>query len=439
MRDIVIFGLIFGLVPFMLRRPAIGALVFMWISIMNPHRLAYGPAHDFPFAALVAGITMFGLLFTKEPRKYPFTPLSVLLILFALWMTLTSLFGLLPDAVWREWDRVMKTLVMVAITILLVNTRSDLKKLVLILGLSLGFYGLKGGLFTLASGGAYRVWGPDGSYIAENNSLALALVMAVPIIWYLRLQAERRWVRHGYEALAVLSVISAAGSYSRGAMIAGIAMIGLLWLKSRHKLSTGLVVILIIPVVLFAMPEQWSERMLTIGDYKNDGSAQGRINAWYFAMEVAKQHVLGGGFLVFNPYLFKIYAPNPLDFHAAHSIYFQVLGEHGYIGLIIFLSLLAATWRSASRIINSCKDQPELKWASDLAAMCQVSMVGYMVGGAFLSLAYYDYFYYVVAALVITHKILDAERLPIRARSKRGERLEKPSSIRLSPEKVNAR
>lgn len=406
MRDVVIFGIIFGLVPMMLKRPAIGALVFMWISIMNPHRLAYGPAHDFPFAMVVAAVTLISTFKSKEPRKYPASAVTVLLLVFAGWMTLTSFFALSPTLVWIEWNRVIKTLFMVVITILVINTEKDLKLLVWILGLSLGFFGFKGGLFTLASGGNYRVLGPDGSYIGENNSLALALVMTIPMIWFLRIQAQRHWMRLGLTALAVLTAISAAGSYSRGALLAGVAMMLFLWLKSRNKVGTGVVLALIVPVVMLAMPEQWFARMSTIDSYQTDGSALGRFNAWYFAMAVAKSHVLGGGFLVFNPWMFRLYAPNPLDFHVAHSIYFQVLGEHGYIGLAIFAALIISAWLMASSIIRSVRKVPELKWASDLAGMCQVSMIGYLVGGAFLSLAYYDYFYYVIAALVITRKVV---------------------------------
>jgi probable O-glycosylation ligase (exosortase A-associated) len=384
----------------------------MWVSVMNPHRLAYGPAHNFPFAAMVAGITLIAVVISKEPRKYPLSAVTVLLPLFAAWMTLTSFFALSPDLVWIEWNRVMKTLLMVAVTILVINQEEDLKKLVWILALSLGFFGFKGGLFTLASGGHYRVLGPDGSYIGENNALALALVMAVPIIWYLRMQVQKPWMRHGMTALAVLTSISAAGSYSRGALLAGIAMMVFLWMKSRNKVGTGVVLALIIPVVMLAMPEQWFARMATIDSYQQDGSVLGRFNAWYFAMAVAKANLMGGGFLVFNPWMFRMYAPNPLDFHVAHSIYFQVMGEHGYIGLAIYLSLIAASWFTAFSIIKSVRGVPELKWAGDLAAMCQASLIGYLVGGAFLSLAYYDYFYYVIAALVITRKVI-APRLAL--------------------------
>jgi putative inorganic carbon (HCO3(-)) transporter len=416
MRDIVLFCIIFGLVPMMIKRPAIGALVFMWLSLMNPHRLTYGPAYDFPFAMMVAAITIVAILFSREPRDYPATPLTVLLIAFMVWITITTLFAISPPwLVNNEWSRVIKTLLMVAVSILVVQSEADFKKMVWILVLSLGVFGAKGGVFTLVTGGSSRVLGPAGSYIAENNSLALALVMATPILWYLRLQAEKRWLRYGLTAMAALTLVAAAGSYSRGALLAGVAMMGFLWLKSRNKLSTGIVLLLMIPLVWLAMPEQWHARMSSINDYQSDGSALGRINAWYFAMEVARTHMLGGGFMVFNPMMFSIYAPNPTDYHAAHSIFFQVLGEHGYIGLALFVSIIGTAWLTANKIIKSARAHPDLKWASDFAAMAQVSMVGYAVGGAFLSLAYYDYFWYIVAALVITQRIVARKLKPAAA------------------------
>jgi putative inorganic carbon (HCO3(-)) transporter len=111
--------------------------------------------------------------------------------------------------------------------------------------------------------------------------------------------------------------------------------------------------------------------------------------------------------------MFRIYAPNPTDFHAAHSIFFQVLGEHGYIGLILFVSIIGTAWLTANKIIRSVRNHPDLKWAGDFAAMAQVSLIGYIVGGAFLSLAYYDYFWYVVAALVITQRIVVRKLKPV--------------------------
>jgi probable O-glycosylation ligase (exosortase A-associated) len=146
--------------------------------------------------------------------------------------------------------------------------------------------------------------------------------------------------------------------------------------------------------------------MGSIDNYQEDASAMGRINAWKFATNVAADLPLGGGFGVFTPRMFKFYAPEPQRFHVAHSIYFQVLGDHGYLGLLIYLGLFFCAWRTGSRMISHCRDKPELAWANTLARMCQVSIIGFMMAGAFLSLPYYDLIYYIFAILVALEKVL---------------------------------
>lgn len=406
MRDAIVFAVIFGLLPFIFKRPAIGVMMFTWVSLMNPHRLTYGAAYDFPFAMIIGVVTLVALFARSDPKRLPLTPLVVMLMLFMGWMTLTTLVAFEPVRAWTEWNRVMKTLFFVLVSMAALNNVKDTKLFAAVVTLSLAFYGFKGGLFTLMSGGTSRVLGPDGTYITDNNDLALALLTTVPLIWYLHLQATQRWLKLALAGLALLTVVSVLGSYSRGAMVGGAAMLGLLWLKSRNKAVTGLALVLLMPLVFAFMPEEWFGRMESINDYKEDNSALGRLNAWEFAFNVAKDNLMGGGFLTFTPKVFALYAPNPLDVHAPHSIYFQVLGEHGFVGLALFLSILFLGWRTGSRIIKACKDQPDLHWARDLAAMCQVSLVGYAVGGAFLSLAYFDLLYDILIIVVLLEKVL---------------------------------
>jgi probable O-glycosylation ligase (exosortase A-associated) len=405
-RDALIFLVVFGSLPLVFKRPAVGAMIYAWLSLMNPHRLTYGAAYDFPFAALMAAATLGSLLVSRQRKNIPVNSFTVMLLIFCAWTTLTSFFALEPVFVWREWERVMKTFGMLLLTLMAVRTEKDIKQLVWVIALSLGFYGFKGGLHTILTGGSSHVFGPEDSYITDNNALALALITALPIIWYLQQQATKRYMRLGLLVLALTTLVAAAGSYSRGALLAGGAMLAFLWLKSRTKVRTGLVLLMIAPLVYLIMPPEWFGRMQTIDNYQADTSALGRINAWGFAINVAQHHILGGGFHAFSPRMFFIYAPEPTNHHAAHSIYFQVLGEHGFIGLAIFLIMMVCAWRSGSRIIKMCKKRLEWRWASDLAAMGQVSMIGFAVGGAFLTLAYYDLIYYIVGALALTERLL---------------------------------
>ena len=91
--------------------------------------------------------------------------------------------------------------------------------------------------------------------------------------------------------------------------------------------------------------------------------------------------------------------------HDVHSIYFEVMGEHGFIGFGLFVLIGLLAWRTGSKVIRECQKDPDRKWAADLAAMTQVSMVGYATGGAFLGLAYFDYYYHLVIILVLTYQI----------------------------------
>jgi probable O-glycosylation ligase (exosortase A-associated) len=410
MRDLVLAAFLFGSVPFILWRPSIGVLLWVWVSVMNPHRLAYGFAHDFPFAQLVAIATLLGMVFSQQPKHLPVRPVTVVLFAMAVWMNVTTFFALPEANALPMWERVMKIQLMIFVTLALLHSKQHVQILVWVMAGSVAFYSVKGGLFTLASGGEFRVWGPQDSFIQENNSLALATIMTIPLLRYLQLQAASRWVRYALLVAMVLSVFSALGSQSRGALLAIAAMLLFLCLKSRAKVRTSLLLLILIPLAVAFMPDKWEDRMRTIQTYEEDLSAMGRINAWRMAINLAQDRPLvGGGFEIYNLSVFSRYAPDPTDVHSAHSIYFQMLGEHGFVGLALFLLLWLLVWRDASWIDRQARRREGMQWASDLARMMQVSLVGYAAGGAFLNLAYYDVPYNMLVAILLTRILVEKE------------------------------
>jgi putative inorganic carbon (HCO3(-)) transporter len=407
MRDIIITLIVLGSLPFALKRPYIGVLMWVWISVMNPHRLSWGFAYSFPFAAIIAGVTLIGVVITRDPKKLPMPPVVVTLILFSMSMVVSTVFALNPSS--EMLSRVLKIMLMTGVTMMVIKTKEQLHWLLWVLLGSLGYYGIKGGIFTVVSGGGFRVWGPEGSFIEGNNEVALALVTIIPLFYYLFLTVSNKWLRYAFAASMVLCGLAALGSYSRGALLAIAAMALFLWLKSPKKLVLGLVMALIIPAAVAFMPSQWTQRMDTIKEYKEDESAMGRINAWEMAYHLAVDRPLtGGGFEIYEPRTFARYAPNPADIHAAHSLYFQALGEHGFVGLGLYLLLGLLSWRTGTRIIKTVASHPDLQWAGTLATMLQVSMIGFGTGGAFLSLLYFDVPYYLMAMMVITAGIVEA-------------------------------
>jgi putative inorganic carbon (hco3(-)) transporter len=395
MRDIVLAIVVFGSLPFILKRPFWGILMLAWLGYMNPHRLAWGFMFDMPVVMIVALVTLLSMLKSKEPKRLVWSREIVVLVIFILWMTLTTIQARFPALAFQQYDKVVKIQILTFMTLLMLNSRERVHMLIWVIVLSLGFYGVKGGIFTIVNGGAYRVQGPAGSFIAGNNELALALVMTIPLMRYLQLNEQMWRIRQGLSVAMLLTALAAVGSHSRGALLA-LAVTGFVfWLKSRNKLATSLIVAIPATIAVYIMPAEWFERMQSIQDYETDPSARGRLNAWSAAIRMADRSIFGQGFESFRG----------VD---AHSIYFEVLGEHGWPGLALFATLLILTWIKAGSIIRATRQRPEMRWARDLAAMIQVTLVAYMSAGAFLGLAYFDYLYHLIAVVVVVHHLVKA-------------------------------
>jgi len=396
MRDIVLAIAILASLPVIWRRPWFGIIVWTWLGFMNPHRMAWGFMVDQPVALVVALVTLVSLLKSQEPKKIPWTRESKVLAVFVVWMTITTIFAIFPPAAWEQWEKVAKIQLMIFVAMMLITTRERLHLLVWAIAVSIGFYGVKGGIFTIIHGGVHRVYGPSGTFIADNNSMGLALAMTVPLMYYLYQQSTRFYVRWGLLAAMLLTSLAAFGTQSRGALLGMAAMGAMLWWKSRQKILMAVLVLAGIGSVFLFMPQEWFDRMHTIKQYEEDWSAQGRFRAWSFAVDLASSRVFGGGFETFR---------GGTD---AHSIYFEVLGEQGFIGLGLFLSLGLFTWMSAGRIRRITEKTPDMAWMATLARMTQVSLAAYATAGAFLGMAYFDYPYNLVLIVVACQSILAA-------------------------------
>lgn len=410
MRDIALTVFILGSLPLIVARPYIGILMFAWIGYMNPHRYSWGFAYSMPFALLVGGATILGFLFTRDKDKIPLDAMMVFWLAWIVWMNVTTLFALNMDTAIEEWDRAMKIQFTSLLALSLMQSRQKLDLLVWVIALSVGFFGIKGGIFTAATGGNYIVWGPPDTFFEGNNGLAVALLMVMPLFWYLRSRSKSKWVQMALLGAMLLIGLSILGSYSRGALLGIIAACTYLVFKSRHRFVLLPVMIIAGVLAITMLPDKWFERAETIQTYEEDGSAMGRINAWKFGFNLAKDRPLtGGGYGAYSPELFYKYAPNPEDYHDAHSIYFEVLGEQGFIGLFLFLGLGWLAFRKANSIRARTRGSPDLQWAFDLVTMVQVCLVGYVVAGAFVGLAYFDLYYHLLAIIVLTNILVERQ------------------------------
>jgi len=407
MRDILLALIVLVLIPFILRSPYIGALGWAWVSYFSPDALAWSFAQSIRFNLLVAVAFILAFVFTKEPRQMPWSATVWLLLAFIVWMLLSTQFAKYPDEAWPQAVKNCKIFLMTFLTIIVVNTRERINGLVWVIVLSVGFWVIKGGVFSVLTGGQYMVRGPEGTSLDGNNTIGMVGILIIPLFRYLQGEVSRRWLKHLLTVFMVLSVATALGSYSRGALLAAFSMGTFLWWKSPGKVPIAVAILVIGLVGMQLMPERWTTRMDTIETYEEDASAMGRINAWWAAWNFTLDHpVLGGGFGMVDQELFDLYAPNPEDVHDFHSNYFSVLAHHGFPGLALWLLVWITAWRDGTRVTKLAKEVPDLQWAVNLVAMLKVSLMGYFVGGAFLNLGYFDLAFHMWAILVIVSGIV---------------------------------
>lgn len=416
MRDILVGLLIFGSIPFCIFRPDIGMLVYAWIGLMNPHRLSW-QLENAPVGLAVALATLLGTVIRGEIRNIPMRLTTALLLIWVGYTTVTTMNAVSREA-WVEWNRFSRIILMCFVGLMLLQDRKRLERFLWVCMASVGFYGVKGGLFSIATRGQYRVWGPRGSFIEGNNELALAELMILPLMLYFMRQATKTWQKWVYFGSLVLTTLSILFSYSRGALVAFAGLAFVLIARSRYRVQAFIMVVVLGGLLFAFVPMEWKERMFSIRDYQEDQSAQGRINAWHFAFNLARDRLFGGGFRTFTPDLFAVYAPNPADIHDAHSIYFEVMAEQGFPGLVIFLAILFGSLWRMERLRKWFRKDPERRWIRDLAEMLQYCLVAYMLGGAFLGLAYFDLFYYLVISAILLEFLAQREAAAARVRAK---------------------
>ena len=406
MRTAIVFLLFFATLPLALANAWIAPVLYVFMSVMNPHKLTYGAALIFPFAQIAAVVSLFMLFITKDRRMPPKHPIFFLLVTLYLWMGITSFFAINPEErVWTQWVEVSKTYLMVVVILILVHEKKSIQIYTAVLVGSIAFYGFKGGIFTILTGGSERVWGAPGSVIHGNNEIGLGIVMVVPFLAYYYSQSRSFAVRMGLVVLGVLCAVAVLGTQSRGAAVALAAMAFFLAAKSKHPFIAVAALILSAIVAFMLMPDAWTDRMLTMRNHEADGSAMSRLATWSMLLNVVSDRpIVGAGFALDNVNLYLKYhaSYNMGDIpYGPHSVYFQALGEHGYVGLILYLSILILTWWTLGTLSKRLASIPEQQWAAQLCRMAQVGLVGFCAGGAFLGLMHWDVPFYLITLCMI--------------------------------------
>jgi len=411
MRDYVLTLIIVCIVPVCLMRPWLGFIAWFWLGLMNPHRLTWGFAYSMPFAMWIGGATLLGMVFAKDRRPVPWTSELVLMVVLLAYFTMTCFFAWAPAFAWPQLEKVAKIILMTILVGMFIYGKQRIYALLFTIALSLGFYGFKGGIWSILHGGAERVQGPENSFLDGNTFIGLALNMVLPLILFLARDSEKKWMKYGLYLTAFLTVISIIFTYSRGAYLGLAAILPFLVWRARYRWFAIIFLGGGILAAPFVLPDKVFERAEQIENYQEDGSANQRLQSWTVAWNIAMDRPLTGAGFEFEfagdderwfSYGSEKYNRFIHYSSAAHSIYFQVLGQHGFVALALFLAMVACSMLRLQRLRRLSSGSADTQWIGGAATALQIGLVGYVVSGAFLSSAYFDlaYLYYALGAIL---------------------------------------
>lgn len=412
LRDLVVFLFVMAMLPTSFRRPYIGLLLFSWLAYMRPQDLCWGFARTMRLS-FFASVAMLLGWWANEQGKRRFTlwePRSVLMVMLTALTAISYAQAEIQDEYTnRYFFEYVKIVVIALFTIGQCDSKERLRGMFWVIALSLGFFGIKGGLWGVLTGGGKQILRGPGGMLEDNNDFALAMVMNVPLLWYLGLSEGKDWVVKATRACVLLSVITVLLTHSRGAFLA--LCCTSMWIAWRSGRLFRAVMVLAVIAALFPLlaPEHVLERLASIGEGGKEASANARLTAWATAFEMVKDNPIWGvGMRNFQP-RYPEYSVVPLTpgdhTYVAHNSYFQIWAESGSLAFVVYLVLLASVFWTLSRVYRQTRMRPDLLWAANYARMMEATTVGFAVGAFFLNRGHFDLFYHwlaLLAALNIT-------------------------------------
>ncbi len=417
MRDLMFLGGFLVLVPLAFRNTFIAYLIWGWTGLIAIDNYLFGFMASIKLNFTFALITFLMILLKKDTERgtIPFNATVVLFILFFLQGSLSAIFAYEGNRLnWFLYDRFWKEILFAFIMPLVIVKRYRIHAFVLVMCLGMGFHGLIDGLKFFASGGSHLVRG--FVKFGDNNHFAVMLVMAIPLLLYMSSYAKHSLLRLGALAAAIITIAAVIGTHSRGGFVAMTAVALWLVLTSRKRLPALTVFIAGVIFVVAIAPSAWTQRMETIQEAEQDSSFMTRVEAWQVSSAIALHNpVLGGGFhavatqSVWDRFKGQKGLLGFVDvgfvsdvFRAAHSIYFEVLGDMGFLGFFIFMALLLNALKNSIQINRMAKQGGlDLEWALDLSRSLAATIFAFMVGGLTVSIAYTEFIYMAVMLMEV--------------------------------------
>ena len=404
-------------------------LGYIWVDTFTPQNVAYSIVSEIPVSEIMAIAAILAYLLLDRKRPPGLNLITILVATMAAWVTFTTFNDpVVPVFALGKWDWAIKTIIFSAFMPAMFRSRVQIEAFLQIYIFSLAGQFLPFAGKTILTGGAYGqsfglVAGNAG--LAEGSTLATVCLMVIPMIYHLARYSIilPRWrvMKLIYAGLALACMIACIGTFERTALVGVVVLAVGFWMRSKRRLLYALMAagaIFAASGYVATSKNDWVDRMKTIATYSKDNSAYTRILVWEWTLDFVRTHPLGGGFNAYMINEIKLPADkeHPEGYtdkaRAFHSIYFEVLGEHGWVGLGIFLSLFATSFLTLRNAALKARKMPGMEWCHDLARNLQISLIVPMACGAFIGIAFQAEIYYMFAlAVMMRHQVRSAERL----------------------------
>ncbi|MBI4605067.1 MAG: putative O-glycosylation ligase, exosortase A system-associated [Planctomycetes bacterium] len=441
LRVVFVFLLLAAGVVLALKGPFYGLLLYVWNAYFRPEDWVWSPYNEIIVSLSIsyyvgAYVVIASIL---SGQRFRFSLHVLLFGLFVFQTFLSARGSEQPEYSWDEWQEYAKSFLITYFIAVLVTDLRRLRYLVLAMSLSLGFEGAK-------QGWAQMILRPGGMntnpvpFLGDNNGVAVGMLMLVPLFAALAGTTARKWPRRAYRFLLVGVLYRALSTYSRGGFLAAGALAVAYWLRSKGKAKVLIGILAAAAIVLPVMPDAFWERMGTIRSFKetDEGSALGRLHFWKVAAIMARENpVLGVGFQAYNR-SYDAYDPAHGEYGAnrsAHSVWFGVLAELGYPGLLLYLAVLILAFRSCHRARKLAGEDPSLKDLQKYATSVETCLVVFVVGGTFLPFQYNEMYFHVVGLSMALAGIAESRRRarPAAGAASRGAPRERPAPSGATP------
>jgi probable O-glycosylation ligase (exosortase A-associated) len=420
MLDLALIGFIGLLLALGLKRPFFWVLAYIYIDVVAPQKIGWGAISGLPVSLVAFMAAVAGYLFLDRKQGSRFTGRQALILILLGWCAYTTLGAEFQVEALTKWNWVWKALVFAAFLPLTLRTRLRIEATALVMVLSIGTIIIDGGLKTVFGGGGYGTLSllvREDSGLYEGSILSTAAIASIPLVLWLTKHGtiyRPDWrVRLFAAGLIFACLIIPVGTSARTGLVC-IAVLGVLMLRSvRHRfLYAGLAGLALVAAIPF-LPQSYKQRMDTITQYQGDESASTRVQVWKWTLDYVGDHPWGGGFEAYlgNKFTYETSKvtgdPNnqQVEYHqvtdharAYHSSYFEMLGEQGWLGLVLWLWLQGMgvwqmeriRWRFARR------DDGRKSWQWGLATALQQAQVTYLIGAAFVGIAYQPFIFMLV-------------------------------------------